>query len=300
MLQICENLICPLCGAPLVREQGSLLCLGEEKRHTYDVSKEGYVNLLPPGRGKNAKTGDDAEMVRARRTFLSSGAYDPLSDEVGRIIADFMEDKSLINIVDSGCGEGHHTARYVKALAEGTSVLCAAFDASKHAAAAGAKSARAAGLSEKGGVGIPTEGKASLSFMTGNIFSLPIKSCSTDAVVSMFAPIAWEENSRILKDDGVIIVAASGVDHLREMREVIYDEVLTKDSTPHAPDTFVLAEERSVRYELELTSHEQIMNLFGMTPFCYRTPKAGYERLNSLESLRVTVHTDFFIYKKSV
>ena len=114
------------------------------------------------------------------------------------------------------------------------------------------------------------------------------------------APIAWEENFRILKDDGIIVVAASGIDHLRQMREVIYDEVLTKDSTPDVPDTFVLAEERSVRYELELTSHEQIMNLFGMTPFCYRTPKAGYERLNSLESLRVTVHTDFFIYKKSV
>ena len=56
---------CPICGAALTREGGSLYC-GGERRHTYDIAKEGYVNLLPPGRAKNARTGDGADMIRAR------------------------------------------------------------------------------------------------------------------------------------------------------------------------------------------------------------------------------------------
>ena len=42
---------CPLCGGVLLREGGSLLCDGHGgRRHCYDVAKEGYVNLLPPGK----------------------------------------------------------------------------------------------------------------------------------------------------------------------------------------------------------------------------------------------------------
>ena len=51
---------CPLCGRSLARQNHSLYC---EKGHCFDLSKEGYANLLPVGQ-KHAKfPGDDPGMV---------------------------------------------------------------------------------------------------------------------------------------------------------------------------------------------------------------------------------------------
>ena len=297
-MHICEILTCPVCGGPLIREGKSLVCTGGVKKHTYDVSREGYVNLLPPGKGKNSRTGDEAAMIRARSVFLGSGAYDRLSDEVARLIAENTEEDSIV-VVDSGCGEGYHTCRFSKELGKlGKNVLCAAFDASKHGAAAGAKHSVKLNMAPASGVGESFDGDAQALFMTGNIFSLPIKDSSADAVVSMFAPIAWEENRRILKPGGILVVAASGIDHLEEMRKVIYDNVIKKAPEVVSGEGFEQIGRTSVRYTASLTSSDMIMNLFGMTPFCYKTPKEAVERLREKNSLDVTVNTDYFIFKK--
>lgn len=299
MNDILDILTCPVCQGTLVREGKSLVCSGGAKRHTYDVSREGYVNLLPPGKEKNAHTGDDVEMVRARVRFLSSGIYDDISSEVARIISEHCENKTSPVIVDSGCGEGHHTCNFTKKLSERTErVLCAAFDASKHAAAAGAKRAYRSALAGKAGISDTFDGKAQTYFAAGNIFSLPVKSDSVDAVVSMFAPIAWQENLRILKKGGILVVTASGIDHLDEMRSVIYDEVIKKAPEVEAGEGFIPVARDSVRYAAELKSSDEIMDLFGMTPFYYKTSPKGIEKLSALEALSITVNADFFVFKK--
>ena len=63
------ELICPVCGAPLQREEKICRC---ERRHCFDLARSGYVNLLPPSpAGK--RHGDDKRMVAARTAFLSRG-----------------------------------------------------------------------------------------------------------------------------------------------------------------------------------------------------------------------------------
>lgn len=282
----------------LVREGRSIVCTGGAKRHTYDVAKEGYVNLLPPGKGKNAHTGDDSAMVRARVSFLATGTYGRISDGVADIIAEGVQDGHLV-IVDAGCGEGYHSCRYTKRLAEGgRQVLLAAFDASKHASAAGAKLSVREGIAPKEGVLAPFDGNAHAMFMTGNIFSLPIADESADAVVSMFAPIAWEENRRILKKGGVLVAVASGEDHLLEMRRIIYDEVIKKAPDIAAGEGFELVRREEILYEAQLDSSETIMALFGMTPFAYKTSREAAERLAALESLGVSVNAEVFVFRK--
>ena len=39
------ELICPVCGVPLRREEKICRC---ENRHCFDLARSGYVNLLPP------------------------------------------------------------------------------------------------------------------------------------------------------------------------------------------------------------------------------------------------------------
>lgn len=39
-----DNLICPLCQMPLNLAQRQLTC---NNRHSFDIARQGYVNLLP-------------------------------------------------------------------------------------------------------------------------------------------------------------------------------------------------------------------------------------------------------------
>ena len=69
--------ICPICHAPFCQSEDgrSLFCLGE-KRHCFDRSASGYVNLA----GNRKSTGDSREAARARVNFLSKGYYAPVME----------------------------------------------------------------------------------------------------------------------------------------------------------------------------------------------------------------------------
>lgn len=68
------DLLCPVCGGRLAREKTVWRC---ESRHSFDVARSGYVNLLPPS-ASGKRHGDDKRMVAARTAFLSRGYYDHL------------------------------------------------------------------------------------------------------------------------------------------------------------------------------------------------------------------------------
>ena len=55
---------CPVCGAPLNREEHTYCCAAG---HSYDIAKEGYTYLLPPNQKHSAAPGDDKAMAAARR-----------------------------------------------------------------------------------------------------------------------------------------------------------------------------------------------------------------------------------------
>ncbi len=301
MLDLTEILACPLCGSSVYRDGGALRC---ESGHSYDVAKEGYVNLLPPGRSGNACTGDDKEMVRARRAFLETGSYDKISDGMTAAVLKYSEHDDKLVIADAGCGEGYHTCRIADGLRKnGVEVLCAAFDASKRAAAAGEKLAGrfSPTLAPRGGVGVPLAedcGGALVGFTTGNIFHMPLKNSSCDAVLSMFAPIPWSECERVLKHEGTLVVAASGEDHLIEMRRVIYEKVNLKTPSPSPSDGFDLIGRERLKYSFSLQNTDDIMNLFGMTPFSYRASPDAKKRLSTLSGINLTADVEYFIYRK--
>lgn len=60
------DLLCPVCGETLVREERVWHC---KNRHSFDVARSGYVNLLPPS-ASGKRHGDDKRMVAARTAFF--------------------------------------------------------------------------------------------------------------------------------------------------------------------------------------------------------------------------------------
>lgn len=281
-----------MCGAGLRRENRSLIC---QAGHTFDIAKSGYVNMLPPGKEKNARTGDEKDMVRARVEFLEKGYYSRISSAAADVIAGFTGGV----ICDMGCGEGHHTCRIAGEVHEktGQDVMALGFDASKYAAECASKLAKASGYLSREGIGGECESHVQCAFMPGNIFHLPVADHSVNCALSMFAPVAGEEARRILTDDGILVVVSSGRDHLLEMRQLIYEDVHLSESLPDAPEGFELVTRRNLKYSTTIENKADIASLFVMTPFYYKTTEAGRARLSAQDTLEVTVEVNISVFQ---
>jgi len=284
-------LICPLCGADLAFTEnagsGSLICNGGEKRHCYDLASSGYVNLLPPGKKRNAVAGDNKELVAARRRFLARGLYAGAADTLCAVCADLPGADSFRLGVDAGCGEGYYTLRIAEKLREGgPHFKMFGADASKFAADSAAKAAKASGIS--------------CCFSAANIFELPLPDACADLVVSMFAPVAWDEFQRILKKGGKLVIGSAGEMHLWELKEAIYDEPrpnVPLSETAENP-AFLRVGVKSADYVTHLPDNEAVRELFGMTPYAYRTSPKDMAKLDALSSLDVRVQVDFTVFER--
>ena len=258
------TLLCPVCRAPLSRGEHTYAC---QAGHSYDIARHGYVNLLS---GKPPAIGDNREMIAARRRTLESGIYAPLRAALTEAA---MGCGGLY--LDAGCGEGYYT----EALA-GCADATVGVDISKEALRAAHRR-------------LPT---ATLS--VASVYHLPIADASVSLLSCIFAPGAMEEYHRVLAPGGLFLWVIPGARHLYSMKTILYETPYENEVAPYHLDGFRFCEDRAVRYEATLASPEAIADLFAMTPYFYRTPTAGRERLLALE--RLTVEADFHIltYRK--
>lgn len=274
-MSVPENLVCPICFCELKKDGNALKC---ERRHSYDFASSGYINLLNPSKKNNAKTGDSKEMIRARTSFFKSGAYSKIRDYLIDIIAPFKKDV----IIDAGCGEGYYTEGVAEKYPLSTLI---GFDMSKHGAEHGAKSSKAKNIENT-------------FYSVSNIFSMPLTDKSADIVISMFAPVSYEEFARVLKSGGYLIIGAAGKRHLDGLKKALYDEVYLNEPSEHSSIEFESAEIKNLAYSVDILGTEVIKSLFTMTPYYHRTTLTDKEKLDSIETLSTTVEVDFFILKR--
>ena len=267
-----ELLKCPLCGGAVKKEGNSIFCDGA-RRHCFDFSAAGYVNLTS---ARAAGGGDDATLIAARTAFLSSGAYAPIANTVCALLQKYAPQGT---VVDAGCGEGYYTLKMAEA-----GLFPLGFDLSKNGIKHAAKAARAA--------------SADAFFAVSGIFDLPLRDASVDAVVSIFAPVAEEEFLRVLKPGGILLLVGAGADHLLDVKRVLYDIPYQNKPRADAPQQMKLLETENLRFEMELAQN-MLQALFAMTPYYYRTPRAGQERLAALDRLRVGAEVDISIWQKT-
>ena len=129
-MQHIQVLTCPFCLEALELESRTLIC---PNGHTFDIDKEGYLNLL-----RKRLPGDTKEMLQARRAFLEHGFYQPLSDAINTLVAERIPSLQAISLLDAGCGEGYYLGCLQQALSEQTN-RCVGLDISKEAIRMAAK-----------------------------------------------------------------------------------------------------------------------------------------------------------------
>lgn len=271
MKGLVDILKCPVCGAKMLREGGTLFCAGI-RRHAYDVASAGYVNLAG---AKQAGGGDDAALIRARTAFLEKGCYAPIARHICEILNDCCPGGAVL---DAGCGEGYYAVQMAKA---GFSVL--GVDLSKRGITHAAKHAAREGLNAL--------------FAVAGIFSLPVADASADAVVSLFAPVCETEFLRVLKPGGRLILVGAGAEHLYSLKRVLYDTPYSNEARADLPQKMSLLAKDRLRYTFE-ADQATLQDLFAMTPYFYRTSKQGKERLAATPALDVDVDVEIAVYQK--
>ena len=97
MSKASPSFICPGCGAPLTRHDEALRC---EQGHSFDVSVDGYVNLMPSGRLAGGVAGDSANMIRARRELFDGGHYSPVMTGVAEMVRRALPDTGFAETAD--------------------------------------------------------------------------------------------------------------------------------------------------------------------------------------------------------
>jgi len=98
------ELLCPICGDILTKQDKSYVC---GNRHSFDIARQGHVNLLPVQQKRSLNPGDTAQQVVSRRIFLDGGFYAPIREALCALAKDHG---CTGPILDIGCGEGYYSA----------------------------------------------------------------------------------------------------------------------------------------------------------------------------------------------
>lgn len=301
------DLICPLDGEALqLVESGNAWCCGQG--HSFDIAKQGYVNLLPVQHKRSKDPGDSKAMVVARREFLNSGFYRPVALALNEVvlaeIAQHTEQRGSKNelsaehtftILDAGCGEGYYLREFLSCAGIETSRLAiAGLDISKWAVLAAAKQAALLQSSN----GLTDHSSEPVRWIVGSNAHLPVANESIDCLLCVFGFPVPQEFLRVLKPNGCLIMVDPAANHLRELRNEIYAEVKVERERAISMDGFNSVANRHIQYPVQLSNQQQIQDLLSMTPHMYRASAAGKARVADLASLTVQVSVAIHLFRK--
>lgn len=261
---------CPVCREPLT-------LTGDSRRwecpagHSFDVAREGYVNLLLPQHRRSRQPGDDAEMVSARRRFLATGAYDPMSTALAEVISARVP----VTVLDVGCGEGRHTRFITAPVVQGVDVARAAV-------------AAAARTDHDGW------------YAVASAADLPVARSSVDAAMVVFSPVIPAELARVIRPRGVAVLAHPGPAHLDNLRALVYPDARPHDPRSPLADSsawFTVTSRQSVTFPVVITNPSGLHDLYSMTPYRWHAPRNIEDRLAAASSqftttadIRITVY----------
>jgi len=254
------NILCPKCSQKLNKVNNTYKCLNN---HSYDIAKQGYINL---NMHNSNNTGDNSEMINARKCFLEKGYYDFLLNEVNKLLS------PNDSLVDLACGQGYYTSRFIGKDKVG-------IDLSKQ------------------GLKIASKNDPNTIYLLNSIFHNPLEDNCADKVITIFAPIAKDEIVRLLKCNGEFILVKPDIKHLYELKKVIYDNPYLNEIEDINIEGLTLSKELHIESKAIL-NNEDINNLFMMTPYYNTTSITDKNKLKDIDKLEVTFSFIIDVYKK--
>lgn len=265
------NLLCPICGENLNLQDRRNVC---PKNHSFDIARQGYVNLLCVEQKHSRCPGDTRLQVLSRREFLDGGFYAPIAET---LIQTARQLGISGTVLDVGCGEGYYCVRLAQAL--GLSLT--GVDISKEAV-------RFAAGKYKGH-----------QWLCATAAHIPVEDASADLITSLFALTMPEEFHRIAKPGGYFFQVLAAQDHLLGLKSIIYDQLnfKEKDTIPEVPG-FDRITSIPIRFSFAVEG-AQVQNLLAMTPHVFRIGKEGAQRLAQTQHLTDTASCMLNVHRRA-
>ena len=186
---------CPLCGSPLAGRRNALRCA---RGHSFDIARQGYVNL-DTGGGRPHQA-DTTAMIAAREAFLGQRHYAPIAAAVSGLAARLAPDRRPAVpgvVLDLAGGTGYYLAAVLTAL-PGRTGIC--LDLAKPAL-------RRAARAHPRAVAVGSDVWR----------RFPLADGSAAIVLSVFGPRHLAETIRVLGPAGVFLLVTPGPRHLAEL-----------------------------------------------------------------------------------
>lgn len=270
---------CPNCGEVLTKVISKKMysCLNN---HSFDIAKQGYVNLLMSGKTKQKIHGDSKEMLSARKDVLHGGYYQGISNLLNSSIKSSLSlNKDISSIIDLGSGIGYYLSK-LKDSVNNQSIKYYGIDISKS------------------GIVEASKLDKEITWVVGSTNKLPYLDNSADILISIFSPFTLDECARVLKDNGLLFVISPNQNHLIELKEVVYKTLIPKrvDRNEFESINFTKIKTHNLK-ELITIKKEDLKSLLLMTPHYWKSSIKAKEELYMLESLDVSIDIELKIYK---
>lgn len=253
-------LACPICRGDLSRDDGQLRC---PSGHSFDIARQGYVNLAGSAEPNNA---DTAAMLDARARVHAAGIFDQVTD----MVCTMAHGSGTIMEVGAGTGA------YLKAaLGADPATVGIALDVSKNAARRCAKA------------------DPRIAAIVTDVWKpLPIAERSLDIVLAVFAPRNLPEFARVLHFDGRFIAVTPRPPHLAGLRDAYglldIPSAKSEQLVAAAAEFFDLIDTRVVKYRVSV-DESLAADLIAMGPNAFHQPPSHIEA--SAVNIDVTVQS---------
>lgn len=258
-----------------VIELKSLIC---QNNHTFDFTKQGYLNLTT----HQIKTKYNKELFEARRKLMAEiGFFNPLIDAIVKFINCNLSNNKMM-ILDTGCGEGSHLSNICEAVTG--AAIGVGIDIAKE--------------------GIITAAKNHMEkiWVVGDLANPPFKDQQFDVILNILSPSNYTEFSRLLKDDGMIIKIVPQSQYLQELRQAFYHETekqtySNSDTVERFNEKFQLLDSSRLTYsvKLDLIALEALIR---MTPLTWDSTDAQIQAFLAKNITDITVDLEILIGKK--
>ena len=265
---------CPICSAQMeLVDYSRLVCL---ENHSFDLSKQGYVNLAPQAHA----TKYDKSLFTARNKVIESGFFDPLLDYMtGKISSDFGVEGETI-ILDAGSGEGSHLHKILSKLPG--NVVGVGIDLAKEGIIAAAK-----------------EHPGSI-WTVADLANCPFQDSQFDVILNVLSPANYAEFTRLLKPGGLFVKVVPESSYLKELRNVFYDESerhKETDPVERVADHFEAVTTERITYEFPLRNG-LLAPLIRMTPLTWGASDEKIAEAHERDISTITIDFNVIISKK--
>jgi len=261
---------CPICQENLTLVESSLKC---NNRHSFDLAKFGYVNLAPQIK---QSANYDKENFQNRQQILEAGFYQTILEAISNLLSNSESAKTILDI---GCGEGFYSRKLQESHSEKTFY---AFDISKDSIQIAAKS----------------EPNWAVNWFVGDLARLPIKDASMDILLDIFSPANYGEFRRVLSKDGILIKVIPTENHLKEIRQMVQDQLTNKDYSNqniknHFQEHFTILSNQTASLTKTITA-EQLHALRSMTPLLFHIDQS---KIDWSQLTEITIEAEILVGK---